>query len=673
VRKLVAAACRLYRDGEWEAAEDLFLGSPRERADIARTVPGGIEQALRDVDTYFTVEAPAHDEWRFGEAEGARIRCPVLFMLGSESSALYRHARDQIVAWMPQTETVVVPGASHLLHIQQPDSTARLLAEFLAGHPVAELVTEMRGRPRVVSHPSGDLDRYNATVDLLDRNLEAGRAGKVAIRSPAGEWTYADVAAEVNRAGNALRGLGVQIENRVLLAVADSLEFAATFFGAIKVGAVPVPVSATLTVEEYAHLLDDTRAKVAIASGSAVEGLRQARLGARHLQQLVTLGEPGAGEQSYAEVTRSAGTELAVADTQRDDMGFWLYSSGSGGRPKGVVHLQHAMRSSADTYGRTVLQLEETDVTFSISRLSFAYGLGGGLYLPFSAGATTVLVPEPPQPRMVLHTLRQYRPTVLFGIPTSYASILSAGTGHWKGDEFGSLRLCVSAGEPLAASLLERWRRETGVEVMEGIGSTESCHIFISNRPDDIRPGCTGTVVDGYRVRLVGEDDADVPPGQPGRLLVSGESIFAGYWRRRDLTRRTLLGEWLDTGDVCVADQDGHFSFQGRLDDMVKVSGMWVSPTEVEAALTHSGLVEEAAVVGVHDAINLVRLVAFVVPRGGDDPEELESALRQVIRQRLGGSKTPRAFQLVDELPRTSTGKLHRAALRERAQALACR
>jgi len=672
VRELVASASRLYYQGEWEAAEDLFLGSPKERSDITRSVPGGLDQALRDVDTYFTVEAPAHDDWDFGRAQGTQITCPVLFLVGAQSSQLYRNARDQVVAWMPQTETAVLDGASHLLQIQAPAGAARILAEFLDAHPIGGTAADGRTRRAARSRARRDPDRYNAAADLLDRHLEGGRGDTVAIHAADGDWSYADVAAGTNRAGNALRALGVEIENRVMMVVADSPEFVTAFFGAIKIGAVPVPVNTDLTVDEYAYLLADTRAKVAVVSESVADAVRQARERVGHLEQLVVIGEPGPGEQSYAEISRTAGTELTAADTTRDDTGFWLYSSGTGGRPKGVVHLQHAMRSCAETYGRTVLELAASDITFSVSRLHFAYGLGGGLFLPFAAGAATVLSPEPPQPRMVLHVLREHRPTVLFGVPTSYASILNAAAAvSRKGGEFDSLRCCVAAGEPLAASLLRRWREETGRDIVEGIGSTESCHVVISNRIDDIRPGCTGTVVDGYRARLVDEDGRDVAPGEPGRLLVAGESIFAGYWRARELTRSTLRGEWLDTGDVCVADQAGYFSFQGRLDDMLKVSGMWVSPVEVEAALLDTGRVAESAVVGVHDAINLVRLVAFVVARGGGDSEDLEPALRQDVRQRLGGTKTPRVFRFVDELPRTATGKLSRAALREQAQALA--
>lgn len=667
VRELVASAGKLYHNGEWEAAEDLFLGSPKERADISRSVPGGLEQAMRDVDTYFVTEAPAHDDWVFGSAEASGITCPVMFMNGAESSQLYREARDEIKRWLPQTETAVLRGASHLLHIQQPAAAAELLTDFFAKHPTEQSVGQGRTtrRPR---RPAGrEPGHYNATVDILETNLDRGRGDAVAITTPARDWTYTDVVTGANRAGNALRELGVELENRVLLALEDTPEFATAFFGAIKLGAVPVPVNINLRPADYVHLLNDSRAKVAVVSDAVARTLRDQRRQARYLRHLVVVGEPAADELSFAEITRAADRSLQPADTTRDDACFWLYTSGTGGRPKAVVHLHNAMRYCVDSYARTVLAIDESDTTYSISKLYFAYGLGAGLYFPFAAGATALLVPEPPQPRTVLHVVGRLRPTILFGVPTSYASILTSTREPSMVETFESVRMCVSAGEPLAASLLARWKERTGHDIVEGIGSTESCHIFISNRSDDIRPGCTGTVVDGYEARIVGELGRDLPAGELGTLLIKGDSTFAGYWRDRELSRRRLVGDWLDTGDIFHRDEAGGFYFQGRLDDMFKVSGIWVSPIEVEAALMENDAVLECAVIGAHDAINLVRLVAFVVLRGDEDPDELETVLIQHVRQRLGGNKTPRAFCFVDTLPKTATGKVQRAELRERA------
>ncbi|MDQ2724419.1 MAG: benzoate-CoA ligase family protein [Actinomycetota bacterium] len=670
VRRLVAVAGELYRKGDWDAAEDLFLGSPQERADIARGVPGGLEQALRDVDTYFVTEAPAHDDWEFGAAEAHRIRCPTLFVNGSESSQLYREARDEVKRWLPETETVTLSGASHLLQIQQPEGAAELLAEFFAANPRAR--PDEHGRPSRLPHrPAGRSGRhYNATIDILEANLERGRAEAVALTGPAGDWTYQDVVTGANRAGNALRELGVDVENRILMAVEDSPEFATTFFGAIKLGAVPVPVNTNLRPDDYVDLLNDSRAKVAVVSEAVARTLRETRSQALHLRGLVVVGEAADDELSFATITSAAEQYLQPADTTRDDVCFWLYTSGTGGPPKAVVHLQHAMRACVDTYATSVLAINDSDVTYSVSKLYFAYGLGGGLYFPLAAGGTALLVSEPPQPRTVLHMVERFRPTILFGVPTSYSSILNSSREPSMAEHFDSVRMCVSAGEPLAASLLTRWKEWSGCDIVEGIGSTESCHIYISNRPEDISPGCTGTEVEGYQARIVDDEGRDVPAGQVGTLLVKGDSMFAHYWRDRELSRRKLLGEWLDTGDMYRRDEAGGFYFQGRLDDMLKVAGMWVSPIEVEAALMNYDAVMECAVVGMHDAINLVQLVAFVVTQGDEDPGELQSALTRHVRQRLGGNKTPRAFRFVEALPRTAAGKLHRAKLREQAAEL---
>jgi benzoate-CoA ligase family protein len=658
VRELNVATAERYRQGDWEAAVDPFLGSPAERAALARSVPGGLEQALRDLDTYFSVEAPAHEAWHFTDEEGKQITQPVLFMLGGESQEFYVECHDQVQQWMPQTETVVLPGATHLLHMQQPAGAATLLLEFFARHPLLQPRRDWRWRT----------EHYNATTDLLDSNLEHGRSHKVAISTQADEWTYADVAASANRAGNAFRELGVEVENRVLMAVLDSPEFAATFFGTIKLGAVPVPVNTNLSSDEYAYLLNDSRARIAVVSEPLVDAFRKARRQTSSLRHLVVIGETIPGELSFEEITRDAEKELSPADTTRDDSCFWLYSSGATGQPKGVVHLQHAMRSCAEAYAKPVLGIGDSDITFSASKLYFAYGLGNGLYFPFAAGATSVLVAEPALPRVILDVIRRFRPTIYFAVPTSIANLLAAPASTWKSADFSSVRICVSAGEPLPGSVLKRWRDKAGVDILDGIGSTESCHIFISNRMQDIRPDCSGTVVDGYEARIVDEKGQDVPSGQPGMLMVKGDSICASYWRRHQLTKETILGEWLKTGDVYVRDESGHFYYQGRTDDMLKVGGMWVSPHEVEEVLSEDESVVECAVVGVPDRDTLIKPEAFVVLANAVGGQELEDRLRQRVRQRLGGNKTPRAFHFVESLPKTPTGKIQRFKLRELTQ-----
>jgi benzoate-CoA ligase family protein len=661
VSELNAGTAERYGQGDWEAAADPFLGSPSERAALARSVPGGLEQALRDLDTYFRVEVPAHQAWHFSAAEGEQIRQPVLFMLGGESQQFYVDCRDQLQQWVPQTETVVLGRATHLLHMQQPAAAAALLRDFFARHPFAQLAQP--APPRRWRN-----ERYNATSDLLEGNLEGGRSHKVAIRTADGDWTYAEMVAAANRAGNALRELGVEMETRVLMAVLDTPEFAATFFGAIKLGAVPVPVNTNLSADEYSYLLNDSRAKIAVVSEPLAEAFRRARPQAGHLRHLVIIGEASSGELSFEEITRGAADELSPADTTSEDSCFWLYSSGSTGRPKGVVHLQRSMRSCAEAYAQSVLGIEDSDITFSVAKLYFAYGLGNGLYFPFAAGATSVLVAEPALPRVLFEITRRYRPTIYFAVPTSYANLLAAPSSSWKAADFSSVRLCVSAGEPLPGSLLERWKDRTGLDILDGIGSTESCHIFISNRRQDVRPNCSGSVVEGYEARLVEEDGRDVPDGQPGNLTVRGASICAGYWRRPELTQETLLGPWLKTGDIYVKDESGHYFYQGRSDDMLKVGSMWVSPHEVEEALSEDESVLECAVVGVLDRDTLVKPEAFVVLANNGGDQELEDSLKQRVRQRLGGNKTPRAIHFIEALPKTATGKIQRFKLRELAQ-----
>jgi benzoate-CoA ligase family protein len=509
--------------------------------------------------------------------------------------------------------------------------------------------------------------RYNAAADLLDGNLEAGRGGRVAIRTTGGaELTYAQLAAGANRAGGALRELGVEVENRVLMAVLDSPEFVETFFGAIKLGAVPIPVNTNLKPHDYAQFLNDSRAKVAVVSAPLAAAFREVRSELRHLRHLVVVGEAGPGEVSYADVTGAASGRLDPADTTRDDMCFWLYSSGTTGVPKGVVHLQHDMRYVVENYARPVLRIDQFDVTFSVAKLYFAYGLGNALYMPLAVGATTILLAGPPAPATALDVVRRFRPTIYYSVPTSYANTLAAEPEVWASADFSSVRVCVSAGEPLAGSILERWRARTGTDILDGIGSTECGHIFISNRIDDVRPDSSGTVVPGYEVRVVDETGRELPPGEVGRLLVRGDSICSMYWNQHERTKRTIQGEWIDTGDQYVAGADGRYRYQGRSDDMLKVSGIWVSPTEVESAINGHEAVLECAVVGVVDEQLLVRPEAYVVLQPGRRAGvELEIELRDHVRASLAHFKCPRDFHFVTELPKTATGKIQRFKLRD--------
>ena len=509
-------------------------------------------------------------------------------------------------------------------------------------------------------------ERYNAAADLLDGNLEAGGGDRLAIRTADGqELTYAEVAATANRVGNGLRELGVEMENRVLMAVLDSPEFAATFFGTIKLGAVPVPVNTNLKPGDYAYFLNDSRAKVAVVSQQLAPLLREVRGELRHLRHLVVIGQPDGDERSWSDLVAGASDQLDPADTSRDDMCFWLYSSGTTGFPKGVVHLQHDMRFCVESYARPILDIGAQDVTFSVAKLYFAYGLGNALYFPFAVGASTVLLAGPPGPGVVLDLVKHTRPTLYFGVPTSYANTLAADPELWGAADFSSVRLCVSAGEPLSGSLLERWKARTGTDILDGIGSTECCHIFISNRPGEVRPDSSGRVVPGYEARIVDENGDELPVGEVGTLLVKGDSIGERYWNQHERTKRTILGEWIDTGDKYVGDADGFFAYQGRSDDMFKVGGIWVSPSEVESTINGHEAVVECAVVAVIDEERLLQPEAYVVLQPGQaGGPELQEALRAHVRARIAHFKCPRDFHFVTELPRTATGKIQRYRLR---------
>jgi benzoate-CoA ligase len=378
------------------------------------------------------------------------------------------------------------------------------------------------------------------------------------------------------------------------------------------------------------------------------------------------VGEAGPGELSYHDLTSAASDRLAPADTSRDDMCFWLYSSGTTGYPKGAVHLQHDMRVCVELYAKPLLAITQEDVCLSVAKLYFAYGLGNALYFPFAVGAASVLHPGPPTPGSILPLVRRFRPTIYYAVPTSYANTLAADPEVWAQADLSSVRICVSAGEPLSASILQRWKAKTGKDILDGIGSTECCHIFISNRIGDIRPDCSGQVVPGYDAKIVDEEGLPVPDGEVGNLMVKGESTCAFYWNQHQRTKKTFAGEWINTGDKYVRDGDGYFRYQGRSDDMLKVGGIWVSPVEVEGVLNAHEAVLECAVVGLVDEQELIKPVAYIVLQPGrQESVELEESIRAHVRERLAHFKCPRDFLFVDVLPKTATGKIQRYKLRE--------
>lgn len=509
----------------------------------------------------------------------------------------------------------------------------------------------------------------NAVTDFVDANLDAGRADHVAIiETDSGrEWRYADVARRVGRMGRALTRLGVRPEERVLLLLPDGEAFVAAFFGAIRIGAVAVPVNTLLTTDDYRYLLSDSRARVLVVHARFLERIDAIAEPLPCLQHIVVVGDGPPAHPRLDDLLDAEDDAIdPPLDMHEDDAAFWLYSSGTTGAPKGVIHLQHDMRVCAESFGVGVMGMVSTDRTLSVAKLSFAYGLGNALYMPFFVGATTLLCPDKPDPARVFAIAARYRPTLLFAVPTAYSAMLAAIDGGAAPD-LSSVRLCSSAGEPLAASIYDRWRAHTGVEMLDGIGSTEALHTFIANRSGRVRPGSTGQVVSGFDARIVDADDRDVPDGEIGHLLVKGQSICAGYWNKRAQTRRTIVGEWLRSGDLFRRDVDGYYWYQGRSDDMLKSGAYWISPAEIEAALLTHSAVLECAVVGQEDEARLIKPMAFIVLTPNQTPSAgLGEALQAHVKQRLAVYKYPRWIEFVAELPRTATGKVQRYKLRTR-------
>ncbi|PYN62900.1 MAG: benzoate-CoA ligase family protein [Candidatus Rokuibacteriota bacterium] len=506
--------------------------------------------------------------------------------------------------------------------------------------------------------------QFNVAEHFVDRNVAEGRGASTAFLYADRTLTYADVQDLVNRAGNALLELGVGLEDRVLMICLDAPEFVGTFWGAIKIGAVPIPVNTLMRSADYLYFLNDSRAKVAVVSGPLLAEAAPALAEARYLEHVLIAGGPAGRFMSWEDRLFRASAQLAAAPTSRDEPAFWLYSSGSTGSPKGVVHLHHDMYVCAETYAKQVLGLRATDRVLSAAKLFFAYGLGNAGYFPMAVGAQSVLYPLRPQPESMFEQIARYRPTLFFGVPTLYAAMLAVKEAERRFDT-SSLRLCVSAGEALPDELYARWRERFGVELIDGIGTTEILHIFLSNRPGAARPGSSGLPVPGYEAIVVDDEGRPVPPGEIGNLRVKGDSIMAYYWNKHEKTKETLFGPWIQTGDKYFQDKDGYFWFCGRADDMLKVGGIWVSPVEVEATLVRHAAVLEAAVVGKEDTDRLVKPKAFVVLKepwkAGD---ALAGELKAFVKDKIAPYKYPRWIEFVGELPKTATGKIQRFKLR---------
>jgi benzoate-CoA ligase family protein len=508
---------------------------------------------------------------------------------------------------------------------------------------------------------------FNVASWFVDRPVADGRGTAPAFHCEHRVLSYADVQELANRTGHALRELGVEMEQRVLMICLDTPEFLGAFWGAIKIGAVPVPVNTLLRAADYRYVLDDSRARVAVVSAPLLAEAAPALQGARDLRHVLVAGGAPGPYLSFEDRVARASSSLEAAPTSRDDVAFWLYSSGSTGRPKGAVHLHHDMVVAAETYAKQVLGLRGTDKVYSVAKLFFAYGLGNAGYFPMSVGAQSVLYPHRPTPDSVFDLIARQRPTIFFGVPTLYAAMLAAKAADRRND-LSSLRLCVSAGEALPADLYRRWHERFGVEIVDGIGTTETGHIFLSNRPGAVRPGSSGLPVPGYDCIIVDDEGRPVPPGEVGNLRVRGDSTMAYYWNKHEKTKETLFGPWIQTGDKYHQDAEGYFWYDGRGDDMLKVGGIWVSPIEVEATLIQHDAVLEAAVVGQEDDDRLMKPRAYVVLK---DParasEALAGELRAFVKDRIASYKYPRWIDFVPELPKTATGKIQRFKLRQGA------
>jgi benzoate-CoA ligase len=507
-------------------------------------------------------------------------------------------------------------------------------------------------------------DNLNIADYLVARHVREGRGGRTALVTADRSVTYGELDALVNQAGNALRGIGVGPEQRVILILHDGPAFYASFLGAIKIGAVPIPINTLLRKADYQFMLNDSRATCAIVSEPLVGEVLPILHLLPCLKHLIVSGGTVSGLPSFEALIDKAGATLDAAETHKDDAAFWLYSSGSTGTPKGAIHLQHDIICTIEGYARGVLDMTDQDRCLSAARLFFAYGLGNSLSFPLGVGGQAIVVAGRPGPETMFDAITRVHPTIFFGVPTLFGAMLQVENATTRFD-LSSLRFCVSAGEALPPEIFRRWHERFGLEIVDGIGSTEMLHIFVSNRPGACRPGTSGVEVPGYAAKIVGEDGMPLADDTIGTLMVSGDSAAAGYWKQHEKTKATFQGHWVNTGDKYFRDADGYYHYCGRSDDMLKVGGIWVSPVEVENTLLAHPAVLECAVVGATDTDGLTKPKAFVVLRADAvHSDDTAHDIQAFVKSHIAPYKYPRWIEFVSELPKTATGKLQRFRLR---------
>jgi benzoate-CoA ligase len=510
-------------------------------------------------------------------------------------------------------------------------------------------------------------ERFNMGDYFLYHNVEEGRGSKVCLYYGDEKYTYADAARMSNRVGGALRELGVRVEDRVLIVLPDCPEFVWSWFGANRVGGVITMVNPLLPADDYVYYLEYTRARVAVVHESLLDNFSRAAKESKHLTDVLVVGDECGEFHSFEQVVNSRPDELTPADTRRDDVAIWLFTSGSTGHPKGAVHLQHDLPYNTECYAKGVLGVNENDLTVSVPKLFFGYATGTNLLFPFAAGGATALFPDRSTPEKMFEVIERYRPTILTSVPTMINGMLNLEGAAAR--DLSSLRMCLSAGEALPEELYRRWVETFGVEIYDGIGSAEMFHIYITNRPGDVKPGSLGRIVEGYEAEVVDAEGRAVPTDEMGTLRIKGDSAALCYWQAHEKSKQTFAGDWCTTGDQFHADEEGYYWYHGRTDDMLKVSGVFVAPAEIENCLLQHEAVMEAAIVG-HDAgDHLVKPKAFVVLREGREPcEELAQSIKEFVKSRLALYKYPRWVEFVPSLPKNDRGKIDRKKLKVSAE-----